>query len=100
MPEHHERLTRSVEDLLSQLDALPVASLHHLKPVLRKDWLTTPAEFLLLLTVIEEMTEHTRQIGRLHGAFVDGIRTIAREAGVSGEEIEALGRASASTSAN
>jgi hypothetical protein len=96
MPEHHERLVRNVDGLLSQLESLPIPNLHHVKPTLRKDWLTTPAEFLLLLTIVEEMTEHTRQIGRLHGAFIDGIRAIAREAGVSAEEIEGLGQVRAS----
>ena len=100
MPEHHERLVRNVDGLLRQLESLPIPSLHHVKPVLRKDWLTTPAEFLLLLSLIEQMTEHARQIDRLHGAFVDGIKAIAREAGVGPEEIEAFGRAPASASAN
>ena len=96
--EHHERLVRDVDELLGQLHSLPIPELQHIKPVLRKDWLTTPAEFLLLLKIIDEMAEHARRIRGLHDAFVGGIREIAREAGVDTEQIAALGRATASVS--
>ncbi len=96
--EHHERLVQGVDELASRLESLPRPQQYHrYKPTLRKDWLTTPAEFLLLLQTLEEMAEHARRIGVLHDAFISGIREIAREAGVDTAEIEELGRARAAS---
>ncbi len=97
---HHEDLARSLDELFDAQRKLPDAEDEKaIRLIIRKPWVTSVAEFVMLLEMVESMTQHAEQIGKTYGAMVEALREMATAANAEAPELDALARAHGKTAA-
>jgi hypothetical protein len=95
---HHEDLAKSLDDLFDAQRKLPDAEDEKaMRLIIRKPWVTSVAEFILLRDLVESMTQHAEQISKEYAAMVDALREMASAASAEAPELDAVARAHGKT---
>jgi hypothetical protein len=95
---HHEDLAKGLDELFDAQRKLPDAEDEKaMRLIIRRPWVTSVAEFILLQEMVESMTQHAEQIRKEYAAMVDALREMATAAKVEAPELDALARAHGKT---